>query len=143
MDLAIDTDITDASELLRGRPKSLREASGHASTSMGDVVYPVRRSSDKPKIMVRTFLEGPTRRFEFKEPIILKFEECDIGIIARHSALRCEGIGGSAAKAIEEFCEMFEVQWEALVESPIGDLSPDSIRARQEFLALATAIPAE
>ena len=136
--LAFDDDVTDASQVLRERLPE-RPSYGHQSTSIVNVIYPAPR----PRIMVRTFLHGPTRKFVFKKTFVIRLEDSEHGVLASHPGLRCSGSGKTTREAISEFCEMFEVQWEALVDCALDELTAGARRVREEFLAIASPTPTE
>ena len=126
--LAIDNELTDASLVQSERP---REVPVYAATKM-------------PGIMVRWWsLAGPSRKFALKKMFVIQLENSERGVLARHRSLPCSGHGKTAGEAIEDFCEMFEVQWEALVECPPDQLTVGAQQARECFLSFAQPVESD
>jgi len=55
------------------------------------------------------------------------------GVMVTHPELPCGGYGRSPQEAIFEFCQMFEVQWNALVGCSPEDLTLDAQTTAERF----------
>lgn len=128
-----DTDLSDASVASR---KPARKAPEYSSTS-SSAPPP---SSGKARLMVVTLVAGPTRRFRFKKTFMVLLEHLTEGVVAQHPNLPISGYGVNTAAAMEEFGEMFELQWEALVDRPVERLTHEAYLVREELLAIAVPL---
>ena len=86
---------------------------------------------------------GPFRTFELKRPMVLNLEPFDGSFKATHSKLAVCGYGSSEEEAMEDFCEAFEVQWEALVECSSECLTEAARREAQNMRDVVRAYEGE
>ena len=102
-----------------------------------EIIYPVR---DGARLMIVSSVEGPTRIFELKKTLALKVEYTDEGVFVEHRKLALVGYGENLREALSELCEMFEVQWGALVEGDPDELTEGARIAADKFRAFAEPV---
>jgi hypothetical protein len=93
-------------------------------------------------MMVLTRIRGLERKFDLKGIFVVYIENADGTFVVSHASLPVTGYGATQLQAVEEFQEMFEAQWLALVDSS-DELTAGARRARDAFLALATVVAAD
>jgi hypothetical protein len=94
-----------------------------------------------PKLTVAASIVRPERAFRLRGTFVIDMEQLDDGLVlARHRELPVSGFGETAPEALQAFGEMFEVQYAALVEGDIAELTGDAIEAREKFLSIVEEI---
>ncbi len=77
------------------------------------------------------------RKFTLKQPLTIKLSPVGKSAVeARSPGLAVIGMGTSIEDALDQFQEMLELQWEALCECPLHELTADALRERRRLESL-------
>ncbi len=102
---------------------------GYQSASANDT----RSEKSQPRLQLISRIVGPSRVFLLRQPLLASVSTDAGGL--RHvtvgRGLPVEGFGNTLKLALDDFYEMFEVQYEGLVERPLEELADSAKRARR------------
>lgn len=98
-------------------------------------VIRMQRPANGPRVFVVNAIQGPSRRFDLRKALMVSVTY-DEGVSISHSTLPVHGYGDTWDEALADFSEMFEVQYEGLVECEVSQLTPAAAQARRELQSL-------
>lgn len=102
---------------------------------------PVTTVIVSPKLMVSAAIVRPRRVFRLRGTFVIDTQEIDDGtIFVRHRDLPVYGYGETLVEALAGFYEMFEMQWQDLVEGDATLLSEEAKDVRERFRAIVGSV---